>query len=80
MFSGFNLILPIQEELEREKQNVNEEYLNDWWGKMSHTFTSQFQALANNIAHYAEKGYNAVSQGVGNWQFNRGLNPNRFLC
>lgn len=61
------------EELEREKQNVNEEYLNDWWGKMSHTFTSQFQALANNIAHYAEKGYNAVSQGVGNWQFNRGL-------
>ena len=59
------------EELEREKQNVNEEYLNDWWGK--HTFTSQFQALANNIAHYAEKGYNAVSQGVGNWQFNRGL-------
>jgi TP901 family phage tail tape measure protein len=63
------------EELEREKQNVNEEYLNDWWGKMSHTFTSQFQALANNIAHYAEKGYNAVSQGVGNWQFNRGLKP-----
>ena len=61
------------EELEREKQNVDEEYLNDWWGRMSHTFTSQFQALANNIAHYAEKGYNAVSQGVGNWQFNRGL-------
>ncbi len=61
------------EELEREKQNVDEEYLNDWWGKMSHTFTSQFQALANNIAHYAEKGYNAVSQGFDHGQFRKGL-------
>ena len=52
---------------------MDEEYLHDWWGRMSHTFTSEFQALTNNIAHYAEKGYNAVSQGVGNWQFNRGL-------
>lgn len=61
------------EELERKKQDVDEEYLNSWWGGMVQNFRSQFQTLGNNIAHYAQKGYNALSQGFDGGQFRRGL-------
>lgn len=61
------------EELERQKQDVDDEYMNSWWGRMVQNFRSQFQALGNNIAHYAEKGYNALSQGFDHGQFRHGL-------
>lgn len=61
------------EELERKKQDVDEEYFNSWWGGMVQNFRSQFQALGNNIAHYTQKGYNALSQGFDGGQFRRGL-------
>lgn len=40
---------------------------------MVQNFRSQFQTLGNNIAHYAQKGYNALSQGFDGGQFRRGL-------
>lgn len=61
------------EELERKKQDVNEEYMDSWWGGMLQNFRSQFQALGNNIAHYAQKSYNALSQGFDGGQFRHGL-------
>lgn len=61
------------EELERKKQDVDEEYMDSWWGKMVQNFRSQFQAIGNNIAHYAQKGYNALVQGFDNGQFRHGL-------
>lgn len=61
------------EELERQKQDVDEEYMNSWWGRIKQNFRSQFQALGNNIAHYAQKGYNALSQGFDGGQFRHGL-------
>lgn len=50
------------EEMEREKQKVDAEYLDSWWGRMRHGVASQFESFANNIAHYAEKIWNAGSQ------------------
>ena len=61
------------EELERKKQDIDEEYMDSWWGSMVQNFRAQFQALGNNIAHYAEKGYNALSQGFDGGQFRHGL-------
>lgn len=61
------------EELERKKQDVNEEYMNSWWGSMVQNWRAQFQALGNNIAHYGEKVKNALSMGFDGGQFGSGL-------
>lgn len=61
------------EELERKKQDVDEKYMNSWWGGMVQNFRSQFQALGNNIAHYMQKGYNALTEGFDGGQFRKGL-------
>ena len=50
------------EEMEREKADVDEEYLNSFWGRMGHGLASQFESFANNVAHYAQKLWNAGSQ------------------
>lgn len=50
------------EEMERKKQDVNEEYLSSWWGSMRHGLASQFESFANNIAHVAQKIWNAGSE------------------
>lgn len=50
------------EEMEREKADVDEEYLESWWGRTRHGLASQFESFANNIANVAEKIWNAGSQ------------------
>lgn len=50
------------EEMERNKADVDEEYLSDWWGRMRHGLASQFESFANNIANVAEKIWNAGSE------------------
>lgn len=50
------------EEMERKKQDVDEEYLSSWWGSMRHGLASQFESFANNIAHVAQKIWNAGSE------------------
>lgn len=47
------------EEMEREKADVDEEYLESWWGTMRHGLASQFESFANNIADFAERLWNA---------------------
>ena len=61
------------EELERKKQDVDEEYLNSFWGRLGHFFKADFQSAGNQIAHYAQKTWNALSQGFDGGQFRRGL-------
>lgn len=48
------------EEMERKKQDVDNEYLHSFWGQLRHGFASQFESFANNVAHYAEKLWNAA--------------------
>lgn len=48
------------EEMERKKQDVDNEYLKSFWGQLRHGFASQFESFANNVAHYAEKLWNAA--------------------
>lgn len=47
------------EEMEREKADIDEEYMESWWGRFRHGFASQFESMANNIANVAEKIWNA---------------------
>lgn len=61
------------EELERKKQDVDEEYLSSFWGRLGHFFKADFQSAGNQIAHYAQKAWNALSQGFDGGQFRRGL-------
>ena len=61
------------EELERKKQDVDEEYFSSFWGRLGHFFKADSQSAGNQIAHYAQKTWNALSQGFDGGQFRRGL-------
>ncbi len=61
------------EELERKKQDVDEGYLSSFWGRLGHFFKADFQSAGNQIAHYAQKAWNALSQGFDGGQFRHGL-------
>lgn len=50
--------------MERKKQDINEEYLESFWGRLKQFWRADFQTAANRIAHVSEKIYNSIDQGV----------------
>lgn len=52
------------EELERKKQDINEEHLESFWGRLKQFWRADFQVAANQIAHFSEKMYKSIDYGV----------------
>ena len=52
------------EELERKKQDIDEEYLESFWGRLKQFWRADFQVAANQIAHFSEKMYKSIDYGV----------------
>lgn len=49
------------EELERKKMDVDEDYLDSFWGRLKHQVAAVGEGFANWMAHYSEKIGNSVS-------------------
>ena len=50
------------EQLERERQDINDDYMNNFWGKLQHNVAAFFESFANSVADGAERTYNAISK------------------
>lgn len=50
------------EQLERDRQDINDDYMNSFWGKLQHNVAAFFESFANSVADGAERTYNAINK------------------
>ena len=72
------------EEIEREKQDVNEDYLDSFMGKIKHTLAAGFESLANSAADFGERMYNGFNKFLNGGNnpfkdFSRGFKEETFI-
>ena len=50
------------EQLERDRQDINDDYMNSFWGKLKHNVAAFFESFANSVADGVERTYNAINK------------------